>query len=169
MNIDTDKTLYILVSGGVLPHQSQPSLRPVDGPVVDTKPRSPKELVFEQACQYPEGYDEEKDPYGVYPRNPRFPMLAEAYIGTVDELVENFRTGLLKAVTALQESNKVVGTINDNQQQRLRSVRADARRIQADENTITIPFDFDQGCEKATQHKARIDAEQEKLNAQCQS
>jgi len=99
MSVDAAKTLFLVVHGGTFPTQDCAVIRPTTGRVdsrLATTNRT-NSSVFEQAPDVPPDNTVE-----VYPFSPRFQVSCDADIGTIDQLVAQYRSQLILSAEYLE-------------------------------------------------------------------
>jgi hypothetical protein len=162
---ETANELVFLVHGGTLPKQHNTVIRPVLGRVDggDGPNDTPQAAVFEQSPQCPPGQ---------YPHSPRFRVVCVAEIGTVDELTERFRQGLLRAKRATEAEFALQNRDKEQIQQHLQAVRAASEQVHGnnggpaflswDMDYLTGQYDL---CADAEKQRAEIARQQAELEA----
>lgn len=99
---DIETTKFVLVTGGTLPG-------PLGGPYfVNFKPNFSGLVCRKVPAEVKEG---------VYPRMPQFRVLHDVWYGTVDQMVDKFRSALVNAFHALHQTEVKDGTPTDFQKE----------------------------------------------------
>lgn len=161
-----ENTLFVMAAGASLPSQRQTSIRPLalgdfrglGIPVGEQVPAGA--MAYETAAEWPVGYWDlppEQRP-NVYPRNGHFMVATEISIGTIHELVEDFRIRLTDACRSVYDCDPgTCQSITNAQQQHLREVRDEFRRALSAPSGLTIPFDHDGNCALAAEYRELIE------------
>lgn len=121
---ETSEDLVLIIHGGALCDQMASHLRPVHGSVYTEKPgaeRTPQEVVIEHTNDA--SLARWTDDPEMYPRTQRMRVVVQANIGTVDELVEDYRKNLLAAKRAMAESFSPMGYTREQVNEHLAEMR----------------------------------------------
>lgn len=145
-----DDHLYLVVVGGSMPNQGQPSIEPAVGKVF-----SDEEMIGDPGTAVYEAANED-DLAISYPRLRRFEVRHEIQLGTLEELVEIYRRQLMAAAETLREADlRVAGEEGvARQQQRLRELKKAGRPWFGDGNGGAVILAWDiQGTVAAAKKK----------------